>query len=291
MHVGEVIFTEEEIYREGINIASRIQALERWSYEQKQLQPVVLKEIRKETYKVQHVKFDVPYDDNPLFLFIGLPLNVNPPYQTVIRFPGMDGRVKASLDTTGFDNGFQFDPYLKSGRAVILPICYSTYGRGLRWGEKGFNVLVHDSYNVVDIRLTCDYIYQNDSLDNNKIAYTGFSWGGLRAPFILEVENRINLGIIGSCGLKKWPPDPDWRDMIHYLPRVKVPILLMGGRYDGSYPVPDQQAFVDYLGTPDNDIRWVTFPTGHYLPAADRINESLAFLDKYFGKVRAIDDP
>ena len=259
---------------------------ERWSYEQKPLHPIVLKEIKKEAYKIQHVKFEVPYEDNPLMLFVVLPLNAVPPYQTVIHFPGMDGRMKTNLDTTTFDNQFQFDFYLKSGRAVILPICYSFYGRGLRWGEKGFNVLVHDSYNVMDIRLTCDYIYQNDSLDNNKICFTGFSLGGMRSPFVLGVENRINLGIIGSCGLKKWPGDPEWRDMIHYLPRIKIPILLMGGRYDPSYPAPDQQAFLDYLGTPDEDIRWVTFATGHSLPRAEVINESLAFVDKYFGKVK-----
>lgn len=258
---------------------------ERWSYDQKPLHPVILKEIQNETYRIQHVKFDVPYEDNPLLLLIGLPLNIEPPFQTVIRFPGFGGRNKTNLDTTWFDNQFQYDEFLKSGRAVILPICYSFYGRGLRWGEKGFNVLVHDCYNIIDVRLTCDYIYQNKLLDNDKIAITGMSWGGYRAPFLLGVENRIKLGIIGSCGLIKWPGDPDWRDMIHYLPRVKVPILLMGGRYDASNPVPDQQAFVNYLGTPDEDIRWVTFDTGHFIPNVERINESLPFLDKYFGPV------
>ena len=62
-------------------------------------------------------------------------------------------------------------------------------------------------------------------------------------------------------------------------------MLLIGGRYDVEYPPDSQEAFIKYLGTADEDVRHIIYDTGHNHPGSEALNESLAFLDKYFGKV------
>ena len=74
-------------------------------------------------------------------------------------------------------------------------------------------------------------------------------------------------------------------DQIDYIPHVKIPMLLLGGHYDPSLTMEKQQAFYDFLGTPKNDTKWMVYETTHWIPRKDLINESLGWLDKYFGPV------
>jgi hypothetical protein len=279
-------YTEDEVVSDEIFELFK----QRWDYEKRPLHPVILEERKEDAYIKQLVQFDVPYEDLPLKLIIWIPLNTKPPYQTVVSWRGVGMRMASefNFDSLGI---WAEEHYLKSGRAVILPIYYSTYGRGLKFGSPMFKFDPHDTYCVIDAQLTCDYIFQNDSLDNDRIAFSGFSWGALRSPFVLAMEKRFKVAIAMLAGLKRWRNDEPWHYMLHYLPRVNTPMLLLGGRYDAEYPFESQKAFIDFLGTPDDQIRWVSYDTGHYLPWSEAINESLAFLDKYFGEVRTIDDP
>ena len=69
-------------------------------------------------------------------------------------------------------------------------------------------------------------------------------------------------------------------------PRVKVPVLLLGGRYDYMIPVETaQRPLMKLLGTPEVDKRHVIFEAGHLpLPRAEVIRETLDWLDRYQGR-------
>ena len=62
-------------------------------------------------------------------------------------------------------------------------------------------------------------------------------------------------------------------------------MLLMDGRYDMDFTMDQQQAFYDFLGTPDSLKEWKLYETTHYVERKDLVNESLNWLDKYFGPV------
>jgi hypothetical protein len=62
-------------------------------------------------------------------------------------------------------------------------------------------------------------------------------------------------------------------------------MLLLGGRFDSDLTMEQQQAFYDFLGTPKSDMKWMVYETTHWIPRKDLINESLSWLDKYFGPV------
>ncbi len=74
---------------------------------------------------------------------------------------------------------------------------------------------------------------------------------------------------------------------INYVTRVKTPTLIMNGRYDAVLP-PDkaQKPMFDLLGTPAKNKLRKVYETGRVPPRNEYIKETLAWLDRYLGKVR-----
>jgi hypothetical protein len=61
---------------------------------------------------------------------------------------------------------------------------------------------------------------------------------------------------------------------IHFLPRVKQPVLMLNGRYDFFYPLESsQEPFFHWLDS------------GHLIPVNDLTKETLNWLDQYLGPV------
>ncbi len=253
-------------------------------FERNEVNPVLLSTSETAFFTKEIIKVDASYGGAPLKIFIFLPKNYNPPFQTILYFPGLDAH--QSNDINDLKVNFSIDFLLKSGRAVIWPVYFATYGRGstnisntILWKEAYRNILQ-------DVQVTLDYLKTRPDLDFDKTAYFGVSWGGSIAPFILAIENRIKIGItalFGVSSMKKYRFKEF--DTVDYLPRVKIPMLLLGGQYDFDYTMQEQQVFCDLLGTPETDKRWKTYESTHYIPRSPLINESLSWLDKYFGPV------
>ena len=102
------------------------------------------------------------------------------------------------------------------------------------------------------------------------------------APYICAIEDRAKLGLLVLFGVQSGDEYPEL-DQINYLPRVKIPMLLMDGRYDFDFTLEQQQAFYDFLGTPESEKEWLLYETTHHIPRNDLVNESLNWLDRYFG--------
>ena len=69
--------------------------------------------------------------------------------------------------------------------------------------------------------------------------------------------------------------------------RVRIPVLMLNGRYDHFFPVESSQIpLFRLLGTPEKDKKHVLYETGHAPPRKEFIRESLDWLDKYLGPVR-----
>ena len=70
---------------------------------------------------------------------------------------------------------------------------------------------------------------------------------------------------------------------INYVSRVKIPTLMLNGRYD--LPLSFKPMF-ELLGTPAADKRLILYDTDHIIPLNEFIKESSKWLDKYFGPVK-----
>jgi dienelactone hydrolase len=182
--------------------------------------------------------------------------------------------------------GEMVDFWMKNGRAVVWPQYYSTYGRGDHdksnvdsWKQTYENI-------ITDVHVACDYIDTREDLNSEEIAYYGVSWGGGIAPYILALEDRIKVGILALFGLSSFEKYMFKEfDQVDYLPRVRIPMLLLGGKYDLDFTLEQQKAFYDLLGTPKDMKKWMTYESAHNIPRKYLINESVDWLDKYFEQV------
>jgi eukaryotic-like serine/threonine-protein kinase len=76
-------------------------------------------------------------------------------------------------------------------------------------------------------------------------------------------------------------------DQINFAPRVKIPTLMMNGRYDFIFPIETaQRQMFQWLGTPPEHKRHVIVESGHVPPTPLLAEEVLPWLDRYLGPVK-----
>jgi len=244
----------------------------------------------------QKITFSAAYGNERIIIHLFLPKNISSPCQTVIYFPGSGSIFVPSSDGIEDYNEFPFNlSYLvKNGRAVVYPVYKGTFER--RDGIPGSTHFLYDESHefkdyvvkiVKDFKRVIDYLETRPDLDTRKLAYYGFSWGGILGSLIPAVEERIKISIINAGGLemyeRKTKPEVDH---INYVSRVTIPTLMLHGRFDTnvSYDKAARPMF-DLLGTQEKDKKLIVYETDHIIPRKELIKESLDWLDRYFGPV------
>jgi len=239
---------------------------------------------------MEKVSFNAAYGDERVIAYLYLPKNADPPFQTLIFFPGSYGVYEKDLRKYRATQWFA-DYLLKNGRAVMFPVYKGTYER-----NDGLSSSMHapnQSHEYTewlikwskDLSRSIDYLETNPAIDNGKLGYYAHSWGGNLGGIFPAVEDRLKASILVVGGF--WGQALPEADAINYVSRIKCPVLMLNGRYDATFPFETTvQPFFDLLGTPDQDKRLYITETDHYIPKADMIRETLNFLDTYFGPVK-----
>jgi cephalosporin-C deacetylase-like acetyl esterase len=236
---------------------------------------------------VEKVTFDAAYGDERGITYLFLPKRGDPPYQTIVYFPGdyafYEDDLAGSVGTEWFISFL-----LKDGRAVAHPVYKGHFERSVErerdWGES------HQYTDMVvewtkDFSRTVDYLETRSDIDTSRIGFYGHSTGAENAVVIPAVDHRVKLSIFLAGGFNKTRFLAEV-DPVNYVPRIKTPVLMLSGRYDIIYPLETTvMPFYEMLGTPSGDKYLKLFDTDHFVPKSDRIRESLNFLDRYFGPV------
>ncbi|MGC1648983.1 MAG: SUMF1/EgtB/PvdO family nonheme iron enzyme, partial [Candidatus Sulfotelmatobacter sp.] len=235
-------------------------------------------------WRRERISFKAAYNNERVVAFLYLPKNVSPPYQTVLHFPGSE-----ALDFHTFTdlNLFNLDFLMKSGRAVLFPMYKGTYERITHRTTPGSSEERDETIQrSKDLRRSLDYLETRSDIDHDRLAFYGFSWGGIEGTISLALESRFKTGVLadGGCDTdKKLPED----DPINFAPSIKVPVLMINGRYDFEIPFATcQQPFFRLLGTALADKRQVLLESGHGLPLTPWFKETLDWLDHYLGRVK-----
>lgn len=256
-----------------------------YSYDQRPLEARIEHSAEFEDWRRERVSFTAAYGGERVMANILLPKNAAPPYQSVIWFPGSYAlRLKHSDRDLPFSYYFDFIP--RSGRALVYPVYKGTYERSLPFTGRNDvrDVIIQWSK---DLHRTVDYLKSRGDFDGNKLAYYGFSMGAGEALPALAMESRLKAAVLLAGGLFEsgLPPEVD---QLNFVPRITMPVLLLAGRYDFSFPVETSQTpLFTLLGTPLEHKRHVIFENaGHVPPRLDVIRETLAWLDRYLGPVR-----
>jgi eukaryotic-like serine/threonine-protein kinase len=136
-----------------------------------------------------------------------------------------------------------------------------------------------------DVQRTVDYLETRPDIARDKTGYLGRSWGAAMGTIMVASEPRLKLAIFYVGGFYAQRARPDV-EAINFAPRVRVPSLMLNGRYDLFFPADISQRFMfNLLGVREPDKRWLVYETGHNLPRQDTISETLTWLDRYFGPV------
>ena len=235
-------------------------------------------------WRRERISFKAAYDSERVIAFLYLPKNVSSPYQTVVHFPGSE-----ALDFHTFTdlNLFNLDFLMKSGRAVMFPLYKGTYERITHHTTPGSNEERDETIQrSKDLRRSLDYLETRSDIDHERLAFYGYSWGGIEGPITLAFESRFKTAVLadGGCQSDKTLPEDD---PINFAPHIKIPVLMINGRYDFSIPFETcQQPFFRLLGTPATDKRQVLLESGHGLPYTPWFKETLDWLDHYLGRVK-----
>ena len=240
-------------------------------------------------WRVEKVSYAAAYGDERIPAYLFLPRQTKPPYQVIVFFPG-SGVINQRSDP----NAAYFDRVnfiMRSGRAMLYPIFKSTHTRGdVITNDYPSTTAVWRDHMVMwskDVGRSIDYLQTRPDIDKDKIGYMGYSWGAGMAPLFLAVEPRLSLALLNVGGFYLQAALPE-ADPVNFAPRVKVPVVMLNGRFDFFFPTDtSQEPMFNALGTPAEHKRRVVYDASHTIPRNEQIKEFVGWMDKYWGPVPA----
>jgi poly(3-hydroxybutyrate) depolymerase len=149
-------------------------------------------------WRRERISFDAAYGDERVTLQLFVPTAAEPPYQVVVHFPGGDAVLLNDSEEAGL---LSVEPFLRTGRVVAYPVYKGTFERKVQRQRGPMAVRTEIIEQTQDLRRTLDYLATRNDIAQDKIAFHGLSYGGIRAPIILAVEPRFATAMILSAGL------------------------------------------------------------------------------------------
>jgi eukaryotic-like serine/threonine-protein kinase len=235
-------------------------------------------------WRKQRITFNASYGNERVIAYLFLPKNVAPPYQTVVYFPHSGAQSFHTMEDSQFA---LIDFLIKSGRALMFPIYKDTYER-LGNPPDGGTIAERDEtiQQADDLRRSVDYLETRNDIDKYRLAYFGISWGGSVGSIMTALEKRFKVAVFAAGGCDPGSVLPE-ADPMNFAPRVKIPVLMINGRYDFVFPLETcQEPLLRALGSAPQDKRQALFDTGHAPPLLPMMKETLDWLDHYLGPVK-----
>jgi dienelactone hydrolase len=145
---------------------------------------------------------------------------------------------------------------------------------------------------VRDLQRAVDVLRSRPNVDDDRIAYVGFSWGGATGALFVGIERRLRAAVLvvghggqvshatGPIGSKLVANLPCARrvawiramapiEPIRFVGEANVPLLLQNGRFDEFVPVYEAEELHAAAPQP-KEVRW--YQSGHTLPQQARLD-------------------
>lgn len=239
-------------------------------------------------WREEKVSFDAAYNGERMSAYLFLPKRAKAPYQTILFFPS--ARVMfLPPDSNELGDVKFFDYILQSGRAVIYPVYEDTYERRMKYTLPGASqaiTMTTDWYK--DAARSLDYLDTRPDIDHQAMAYLGVSMGSAAGVIIVPMlQDRLKTAIFLDGGYFMDTPPPGG-DQADFARRLKIPVLMVNGRYDYTFPLDKaQNPLFQMLGTPTNEKSHVVLDTPHDVTEQRTVlvKTTLDWLDRYLGRV------
>ena len=241
-------------------------------------------------WRREKVSFKAAYGTERMSAILFLPKQISPPYQTIVFFPGNDAHTASRPSSDDLASMERVSFLVAGGRALIYPIYWGTYERGVGQpsGPPMNSIAFRDSVvnQSKDLGRSIDYLETRTDIQRDKLAYVGYSWGGGMGPILTALEPRLKVNVFVIGGFPTVPHQRE-ADSINFAPRVKIPTLMLNGRDDFTFPLEtSQNPMFRFLGTPPEHKRHVLYDSGHQAPNEPSAKETHDWLDKYLGPVK-----
>jgi eukaryotic-like serine/threonine-protein kinase len=180
-----------------------------------------------------------------------------------------------------------------SGRALVLPVWSGSYERwqpeplepdALRDRQREYAL----AWNR-DLGITIDYLQSRADIDASRAGFLGFSNGAVYNVGMLAVEPRIKAAVLLSGGISARAENiHPMLDLANYAPRIKVPVLMINGRFDHILPYErSQRRLFELLGTPADRKSHIVYEGGHFAyPPNSVARDTSNWFDRYLGAAR-----
>jgi dienelactone hydrolase len=235
-----------------------------------------------EAWVKETVAFVAAYGGERVRAHLFLPKNGVPPFQTVVFFPASDAfQLRSSRDMSLAWADF----VMRSGRALLYPVYKGTYERSDSADQTGPNTAreLRIAWSR-DLGRAIDFLETRPDIDGTRLAFYGVSAGADAGVFLTALEPRLKASVLQGTGI--WNDETPGNDAFNYAPRVRMPTLMLNGRYDFGAPLETaQRPLFDLLGSRAEHKRHVVFEAGHALQMQDVSREALAWLDRYLGPI------
>ena len=253
-----------------------------YQYDRTPLGASVIETVDEGDWTRELVRMNAAYAGDSLLLYLYLPRRGMKPYPAVVYFPGSNAirdQAPQNLQVRTIDF------VIRSGRAILYPVYKGTYQR-----SDSLNTDVQDTTNFYrdhvvmwakDLRRGIDYLETRPEVSTAQLGYYGVSWGGAMGGLMPAVEPRIKVSALYVAGLDFEQARPEV-DPINFIPRIRIPTLMINGKYDFFFPLETSQIpMFRRLGTPPDQKRHVVEEGSHFVPRTRLIEEILNWLDKY----------
>ena len=259
-----------------------------YDYSKTELQPTVEAAVDLSIYTTREkVSFNAAYGNERVIAYLYLPRMAKAPFQTVVYWPSA-----YALGINSFQNidGMPelFESHTRNGRAFVFPVFQGTFERNAAAKNQGKTTALELSImDVNDFERTIDYLETRaEEFDTNKIAYEGLSRGAEWGGILPAIDPRIKVAVLVNGGVATWR-HAEW-SQVNFAPRIKIPILLLNGKYDTIFPVEScQKPFLALFGTAEKDKQLKLYEAGHDVYALNEARkDEREFLDKYLGPVK-----
>ena len=247
-----------------------------------------------EYWRAELISIAAAYGHERVPLYLLLPKNAVPPYQTVVWFPGgyAFGPLRLEGDLAGAPGASHFSFVLRAGRALVFPIYQGTFQRYGGVGEAPRDDQMNAYRDMIvqwskDLGRTIDYLETRKDLDPGKVGYYGISAGANAALPIVAVEPRLKAVVLLSGGLPRIRRPPE-ADPINFAPHIVAPTLMLNGRDDFIFPLESTaRPLFALIGAPADRKRLAIHEGGHVPPLNELIRDVLGWFDQYLGPVAA----
>ena len=252
-----------------------------YSYDATPLNAEVIEREDAEHWTRERIELDAAYGNERLTAFLYIPKGVEPPYETVVYFPGLAAVFQR--ESPAVDDSFLGFSLLRSGRAILFPVIDGTFERGTSWNgvadETNFyrELVIHWSK---DIGRSLDYLETRSDITLDRLGYFGLSWGAAIGPIMIAIEPRIKAAVLVVAGLDNLVTQPEV-DPFNFLPRVTPPTRMINLTADYYFPLETSALpFYELLGAKPKDMVLMERP-GHYVPRNRVITETLDWFDRF----------